>query len=58
MTYTVEEVAERLKTSKKTIYREIRSGNFQVSYLGARLIRISEEQIEKYLRSNAARGRA
>jgi excisionase family DNA binding protein len=57
--YTLPEVAERLKVSRRTVYRWVQSGDLQAHKLGPDKPgvewRIGEEDLEKFL--EARRGR-
>lgn len=46
--YTPEEIAQRLKLTKYTVYEMIKRGDLEAHRLGANL-RISEEQFDRYL---------
>lgn len=46
--YTAQEIAERLKIKKNTVYELIKRGELQSSKVGKQ-IRISQEQLEQYL---------
>lgn len=48
--YTVDEIAEKLKLSKYTIYQRIKDGDLTAIRLG-RCYRISEDDLQKYLDS-------
>ena len=49
--YTAQEVAERLKIKKNTVYELIKRGELASSKIGTQL-RISEEQLSRYLNSS------
>ena len=49
--YTAQEVAERLKIKKNTVYELIKRGELASSKIGKQL-RISEEQLSRYLNSS------
>lgn len=51
--YTAQEVADRLKIKKTTVYELIKRGELESSKIGKQL-RISEEQLEHYLRGSSA----
>ena len=46
--YTAQEIADRLKIKKTTVYELIKRGELQSSKIGKQL-RISDEQLEQYL---------
>ena len=52
--YTAQEVADRLKIKKTTVYELIKRGELESSKIGKQL-RISEEQLSRYLHG-AVRG--
>lgn len=47
--YTVEEVADLLKVDKRTVLTWIRQGRLETYKLGYRTLRISQEQLDKFL---------
>lgn len=51
--YTAQEVADRLKIKKTTVYELIKRGELESSKIGKQL-RISEEQLEHYLGGNSS----
>ena len=51
--YTAQEVADRLKIKKTTVYELIKRGELASSKIGKQL-RISEEHLEQYLRGGAS----
>lgn len=51
--YTAQEVADRLKIKKTTVYELIKRGELDSSKIGKQL-RISEEQLERYLNGSAS----
>ena len=51
--YSVKEVAERLGTCSRTIYREIQNGNLRHVSIG-RCIRITDAQLAAYLAEREA----
>lgn len=51
--YTAQEVADRLKIKKTTVYELIKRGELDSSKIGKQL-RISEEQLERYLNGSSA----
>ena len=51
--YTAQEVADRLKIKKTTVYELIKRGELESSKIGKQL-RISEEQLERYVSGSAA----
>ena len=53
--YTAQEVADRLKIKKTTVYELIKRGELESSKIGKQL-RVSEEQLTQYLnRSSSGR---
>lgn len=46
--HTVKEIAERLGTCQRTVYREIQSGNLRCLRIG-RAIRITDSQLAEYV---------
>lgn len=50
--YTAQEVADRLKIKKTTVYELIKRGELDSSKIGKQL-RISEEQLKRYLQGNS-----
>lgn len=55
--YTVQEVADRLKIKKNTVYELIKRGELSSSKIGKQL-RITEEQLSDYLTASAQSGAA
>ena len=51
--YTAQEVAERLKIKKTTVYELIKRGELESSKIGKQL-RISEEQLSRYFQKGSA----
>jgi excisionase family DNA binding protein len=51
--YTPQQVATKLGVSLATVYREIRRKNLAASKIGTSIIRISPEQLERYLQRSA-----
>lgn len=47
---TVEEVAEHLKVSKRTVYRWIDTGDLKVARIGRKTYRVFESDINKFLK--------
>lgn len=54
--FTVEEVAERLKVSRMSVYRWIKTGQLDAYKLGGEF-RISEEAVERFLEAHRFRGK-
>lgn len=52
--YTVEEVADLLQVSAKTIRRRIADGKISVFRDGRKFLRISEDALNEYLKSKEA----
>ena len=50
--YTAQEVADRLKIKKTTVYELIKRNELESSKIGKQ-IRISEEQLNRYLKGNS-----
>ena len=50
--YTAQEVADRLKIKKTTVYELIKRNELESSKIGKQ-IRISEEQLNRYLKRNS-----
>lgn len=48
---TVEEVAERLKVHKRTVYRRIKEGSLKAVKLG-RLWRVPEDALDRFISSH------
>ena len=48
--YLVEELAEKLRVNKMTIYRRIKAGKIEAYKIG-KLYRISREAFEKFIRT-------
>lgn len=48
--YSVKEIAERLGTCTRTVYREIQSGNLRCLRIG-RAIRVTDAQFAEYVAS-------
>jgi excisionase family DNA binding protein len=46
--YTPEEVAEILRVNVNTVYQWIKDGKLKHAKLGARMIRVSEEQLREF----------
>ena len=53
---TVEQVAERLQISLSLVYREIPSGRLLSHRFGKRYYRVSEENLEIYVREHLSPG--
>lgn len=51
--YDVKQAAEKLGVTTQTIYNKITSGDLKVNRVG-KVLRISEEQIQEFLRSQKA----
>lgn len=49
MYFTVQQAAERLGVSTKTIFRRIKSGDISIMRDGPKLIRISDESLQAYI---------
>lgn len=54
--YTAQEVADRLKIKKTTVYELIKRGELESSKIGKQL-RVSEEQLTQYLKAIPKAGR-
>ena len=50
MYYSVEQVAKKMSVSTKTVYRMIHSGKLKSHKLSPRCIRISETDIEEFMK--------
>jgi excisionase family DNA binding protein len=50
--YSPEEVAEKLSLSRTQIYRYINSGKLKTHRFGKRAIRISEEDLQEFLKQH------
>lgn len=48
--YTPEQVAEKLQLSVRTVWKYIREGRLPASQMGQRRYRISEEQIDRFMK--------
>ena len=51
--YTVEEIAQKLKTSPHTIYEYIKEGRLEARRFGKKY-QITQESLEKYFRTPSA----
>ena len=51
-TLTPRQFADRHEVTVDTVYRWIREGRLRASRLGARLLRIPEDEAERFLREN------
>lgn len=52
MYLTIKQAAQRLQVSTKTIFRRIEDGSLSCIQLGARTIRIEEEELQRYVNSH------
>lgn len=50
--FTIRQAAEILNVCKKTIARRIADGSIAANHLGHRTIRISEENLKKYIENH------
>lgn len=50
--YTTDEVAKILGVTRMTIHRYIKSGKLKCFKLGNRLIRITQDMLDEYIRDN------
>lgn len=53
---SVEHAAERIDVSKKTIFRRIADGSIGAIKLGPKTIRISVEELDRYMDEQARKG--
>lgn len=49
--YTPEQVAEKLQLTVRTVWKYIREGKLPASQMGKRRYRISDEQLDRFMRS-------
>lgn len=49
--YTPEQVAEKLQLSVRTVWKYIREGKLPASNMGKRRYRISDEQLDRFMKS-------
>jgi len=49
--YTPEQVAEKLQLSVRTVWKYIREGKLPASSMGKRRYRISDEQLDRFMKS-------
>ena len=49
--YTPEQVAEKLQLTVRTIWKYIREGKLPASQMGKRRYRISEEQLDRFMKA-------
>lgn len=49
--YTPEQVAEKLQLSVRTVWKYIREGKLPASQMGQRRYRISDEQLDRFMKS-------
>ena len=55
--YTVQEAAEILGVSERTIYRALRSGHMSCHRLGVRTLRFTDEDVRSFVTAEPAKPR-
>ena len=52
--YKIQEIADLLRTSKRTVEREIEAGRLRTIKISRRSVRVSSRQLAKYLKKIGA----